>query len=268
MDFEFDFESIPENAYCFLFCDDELLIEEIDGVYKIPLIYDLKMLNMKPTYLYYMGLLDENKCYAANISTENIPKQLSFKKIRRIYGHVEDLCYWLMLRAFHIMSWIKANRFCGCCGGLTKALDNEHAVKCVECEHIFYPRISPAIMVAVIKDDKILLARSNRFATGWYSVIAGFVEPGEALEDCAKRELKEEVGIEVTNIQYFGSQPWPFPDSLMIAFTARWSKGIITIDNEEITDANWYSANNLPKIPGKVSIARQLIDWFVEHAKF
>jgi NAD+ diphosphatase len=123
-------------------------------------------------------------------------------------------------------------------------------------------------MVAVIKDDKILLARSNRFATGWYSVIAGFVEPGEALEDCVKRELKEEVGIEVTNIQYFGSQPWPFPDSLMIAFTARWSKGIITIDNEEIIDANWYSANNLPNLPGKVSIARQLIDWFVEHAKF
>lgn len=263
---EFDFERVPENAYCFLFCADEILMGEIDGADKIPVIYELKALDIKPMHVYYMGLLDGNKYYAA-ICDKSCPNGFSFKKVRQVYGHIEDTGYWLMLRAFHIMNWLRTNRFCGCCGGLTRAFSDELALKCVECGHAVYPRISPAVIVAVIKDDKILLAHSNRFPTGRYSVLAGFVEPGEALEDCVQRELKEEVGIVVTNIHYFGSQPWPFPDSLMVAFTARWSEGEINIDNNEIVDANWYSADNLPNIPSKDSIARQLIDWFVEHTK-
>ncbi|MDR3588053.1 MAG: NAD(+) diphosphatase [Negativicutes bacterium] len=262
MEFESDFETAPENAYCFLFCGDELLLKENDGTDKIPLICDLKARNMKLTQVYLIGLLDGNKYYAATVGS-SIPDGYSLKKIRQVHGLIEDRCYWFMLRGFHITGWLKTNRFCGCCGGLMKTFLHELAVRCVHCEHTVYPRISPAIIVAVVKDDKILLGHSNRFPPGRYSVIAGFVEPGEALEDCVRRELKEEVGIDVTDIEYFGSQPWPFPDSLMIAFTARWSAGEIKIDNEEIVDADWYSADSLPSIPPKDSIARQLIDWFV-----
>ncbi|MFH1481427.1 MAG: NAD(+) diphosphatase, partial [Pseudomonadota bacterium] len=127
-----------------------------------------------------------------------------------------------------------------------------------------YPRLSPAIIVAVLKNDQILLAHSQRFPGQFYSVLAGFVEPGETLEECVQREVHEEVGITVKNIRYFGSQPWPFPDSLMIAFTAEYAGGEIRIDKSELTDAGWFSADHLPAVPSRISIARQLIDWFSE----
>ena len=113
----------------------------------------------------------------------------------------------------------------------------------------------------------ILLARSPRFPGKFYSVLAGFVEPGETLEECVKREIFEEVGIAVKNIRYFGSQPWPFPDSLMVAFTAEYADGEIQVDNTEIADADWFPSDRLPKIPPRISIARRLIDWFVEEDK-
>ena len=266
MDLKLDLESASEDAYCFLFCDDELLVEEVGGVNKIPQIYAIKILNSKPAHVHYMGSLDDHSYYAGDLCSKSIPQGFSLQKIRQLYGCIEDACYQLLLRAFHIMSWINKNKFCSCCGGLMKLCSEELSVECMECGHLVYPRISPAIIVAVIKDDQILLAHSSKFPSGRYSVIAGFVEPGEALEDSVKRELKEEVGIDVTEIQYFGSQPWPFPDSLMVAFTARWSKEMIAVDNKEIDDANWYSASNLPNIPDKGSIARRLIDWFVERA--
>ena len=144
---------------------------------------------------------------------------------------------------------------------------DERAKICQQCGLVNYPRVSPAIIVAVIKDDQILLARSGRFPGGFFSVLAGFVEPGESLEACVKREVFEETGIAVQNIRYFGSQPWPFPDSLMVGFTAEYAGGDIQIDGREIVAADWYSRDNLPNIPPGISIARQLIDWFAEKVR-
>lgn len=142
----------------------------------------------------------------------------------------------------------------------------ERAKECPDCGLLSYPRISPAIIVLVMKEDRLLLARAHRHPPGFYSVLAGFVEPGENLEEAVAREIREEVGIEVEDICYFGSQPWPFPDSLMIAFTCRYSSGDITLEEDELQDAGWFSPSDLPPIPPKISIARQLIDWFVaEH---
>lgn len=262
MDFAVDPANVPASAYAFFFVSDELLVEETGDVVKIPPVSALKTLHIEPELVYYMGLLDGNEYYAAGVCAKNVPEGFSFIKVRQLYGQVADACYAFMLRAFHIVNWLKTNRYCGCCCGSMAALADELAVKCAECGHVAYPRLSPAIIVAIVKDDKLLLARSNRFPPGRYSVIAGFVEPGESLEECVEREVKEEVGIAVTNIKYFGSQPWPFPDSLMIAFTAEWQRGIITIDNEEIVSAGWFSADSMPSLPGKESIARKLIDWF------
>jgi len=131
-----------------------------------------------------------------------------------------------------------------------------------------YPKISPAVIVAVTKGDKILLAQNTQSKTGYYSVLAGFVEPGENLEDCVRREIKEEAGIDLKNIQYFGSQPWPFPDSLMPGFTAEYAGGDLVLDKTELLDAKWFSADELPQVPSKLSISRSLIDWFVQnHSK-
>jgi NAD+ diphosphatase len=140
----------------------------------------------------------------------------------------------------------------------------ERAKKCTACGFLSYPRLSPAVITAVFKDDTILLSHNAMFPGKWHSISAGFVEPGETLEDCVRREIREEVGIEVKNIKYFGSQPWPFPDSLMLGFTADWAGGDLVPDGVEITDAGWFTADTMPEIPPKISISREIIDWYLE----
>lgn len=127
-----------------------------------------------------------------------------------------------------------------------------------------YPRLSPAVIVLVQRGDEVLLGRSNRFPSAFYSVLAGFVEPGETLEETVQREIYEETGILVKDITYFGSQPWPFPNSLMIGFTAQYAGGSIVLGDDEIQDAGWFTLDTLPEIPSRVSIARRLIDWWID----
>jgi len=255
------------DAYWFLFYNDELLVKESEGRITIPLTSDLKGLSNQPTAVQSIGILHERECFIAHISTDNALRGFSFEKIRPLYGQIEDECFGMACRAFHLINWMKTSKFCGCCGSTMTIASHEIAMKCSNCDHIVYPRISPAIIVAVIRDNQILLARSTRFPPNRYSVIAGFVEPGETLEECVRRELKEEVGIEVHTINYFGSQPWSFPDSLMVAFTAQCSAETITIDNQEIVAAAWFSPHNFPDLPPKPSIGRQLIDWYTEKYK-
>lgn len=252
------------NSYCFLFCNGKLLVKESNGYASIPLVYEMEASLFKRADAQYIGLLHEAECFAANLDNKFLPDDYSVRNLRDLYGLLDHDCLWTAYRASHILNWMKSNRFCGCCGSEMTMLTQELALKCVSCGHIVYPRISPAIIVAVTNNDQILLARSYRFPPGRYSVIAGFVEPGETLEDCVKRELHEEVGIEVRNIRYFGSQPWPFPDSLMVGFTAEYVGGKIAVDNKEIAAADWFPAHNLPDLPPEDSIARQLINHFVQ----
>ena len=170
--------------------------------------------------------------------------------------------------AKQILTWDTNFRFCGRCGEPTAESASERAKVCTSCGLTNYPRLSPSVIVSVVRDEHILLARSERFPDGMYSVLAGFVEPGETLEACIQREVREEVGIEVHNIRYFGSQNWPFPHSLMIAFTADYLSGEISIDNDEIVDARWFTERDLPALPGSYSIARELIDHFCTNARY
>lgn len=271
MDCGCDFNSFNDvlagaGAYLFLFYHDELLIKEQEGFFHIPTLHDVNLLNIDVATIHYSCSLNGNSYHAGILSNKITLPGFSFIKVKQLSGYIAKEYGEIAFRFFHIVNWLKINRFCGCCGGTMQVLpqSQELAVKCSACGNIVYPRISPAIIVAVIRGNEILLARSNRFPPGRYSVIAGFVEPGETLENCVRRELQEEVGIEVDNIKYFGNQPWPFPDSLMIAFTAQYANGEISIDNNEIVAADWFTAATLPDIPDKGSIARQLIDWFVE----
>jgi NAD+ diphosphatase len=143
----------------------------------------------------------------------------------------------------------------------------ERAKRCPQCGLLHFPRLAPAIIVLIERGDRLLLARARRFPTAMYSVLAGFVEPGESLEEAVAREVKEEVGLSLRDIRYFGSQPWPFPDSLMIGFTAEYADGVVMVDNNEILDARWFGAEDMPEIPGKVSISRALIDHFLARAR-
>jgi NAD+ diphosphatase len=145
-------------------------------------------------------------------------------------------------------------------------MEGERAKKCPLCGLVNYPRIAPAVIVLVTRGDEVLLARANNFPAAFYSTLAGFVEPGETLEEAVRREVGEEVGITLDNIKYFGSQPWPYPHSLMIGFTADYAGGDIQVDGRELSDAAWFTRDNMPQIPPKLSIARSLIESYLTRA--
>ncbi|MFC1867791.1 NAD(+) diphosphatase [Thermodesulfobacteriota bacterium] len=257
---------IPENALWFLFQEQKLLTKKRGNRYLIPRSRDLQALDPRPEPLHYLGSLEGRSCYAGEMAPSELPPPtFAFKGIRSLFGHLEEALIGVAGLANQLVLWGRNHRFCGRCGLGTEDKADERAKICPGCGQVNYPRLSPAVIVAVVRDDRLLLAHSQRFPGKFYSVLAGFVEPGETLEECIEREIQEEVGIKVKNIRYFGSQPWPFPDSLMIAFTAEYAGGEINIDPAEIADAGWFSADNLPPIPPKISIARQLIDWFTEN---
>ncbi|MFA7467363.1 MAG: NAD(+) diphosphatase [Desulfotomaculaceae bacterium] len=252
----------------FLFYKNKLLIKVDSDSVSIPNKEDLTVLEIQLKREVYIGMLDNSPCFAAEITNDSqllLPDGFNYKNLRELFSKSEDDIFRVAGRAYQILNWVRKHEFCGKCGGPTKNKADEIAKECPSCGAVSFPRISPAVIVAIVKEDKILLARNINFPTSFYSVLAGFVEPGETLEECVQREVKEEVGIEVKNIKYFGSQSWPFPDSLMIAFTAEYANGEIAVDTTEISHADWFSGCHMPvNIPGKTTIAGRLIGWFLE----
>ncbi len=183
-----------------------------------------------------------------------------FKDLRRFFTHVDPQLFTFLGKAMQLTHWLRTTRYCGVCGAETVAKEDERARICPQCSQLYFPRISPAVICAVIRGDEVLLARSTTVPYNMYSILAGFVEPGETLEECVVREVKEEVGLEVGNIRYFGSQPWSFPDSLMVGFTAEYVSGEIVTDDKEIVEAKWFKRNALPEnIPAPRSIAGRIL---------
>lgn len=259
-----------DDALYFVFRYNKLLVKTSESGISIPQFIDIEGLPLNMESRQYLGELEGYQCCCieAEIKAEQDISGhygMEFRELRSLLGLFDDVIFSIAGRAFHILNWSNLNRYCGKCGSKTKQKEDERARLCPECGTVFYPRISPAIIVAVTKGDELLLAHNKNFRNNWYSVIAGFVEPGETFEDCVRREVLEEVGIKVNNINYFGSQPWPFPDSLMVGFTAEYDSGEITPDGVEIGDAGWYKRNSLPDTPTSFSIAGRLINWFKDN---
>ncbi|HLH46317.1 MAG TPA: NAD(+) diphosphatase [Acidimicrobiales bacterium] len=166
-------------------------------------------------------------------------------------------------RAVQLVEWRRTTRFCGRCGAPTEVVAGERAVRCPACGLTSYPRLAPAVIVLVRRGRQALLARNARFRGRMFSALAGFVEPGETLEETVRREVAEEVGLQLGALRYFASQPWPFPHSLMVGFFAEWAAGEVAVDGVEITEAHWFGPEALPEVPPPVSIARRLIDTWV-----
>jgi NAD+ diphosphatase len=256
------------SIFWFAFRRNELLVQIKDNKVTIPNVEDLSSLNLKPIRIQDLGMKEKNHYYCAELASDVVaPEGMEFLELRQLFGLFDEEFFMFAGRAIQIMTWDKTHQFCGQCGDTTHKLPNEYGKACSKCGLINYPRISPAIIVAVIKGDEILLAKNAKATFNRYSVLAGFVEPGETLEQCVAREVMEEVAIKVKNIKYFGSQPWPFPNSLMIGFTAEYDSGEINVDKKEIAEAGWFGVNNMPEIPGSISIARKLIDWYVQSNK-
>jgi len=254
-----------KDAWWFIFRNNQLLVEVKNGNITLPRFQSPDQKNLYLVRKHYLGQLGEVDCYSGEINPDaSLPSGYKTIGLRQIFGMIGDDFLAIAGRAVHILYWDSITQFCGRCGHTTHLKTDERAKECPQCGLITYPQLSPAVIILIEKGRELLLARSPRFSPGMYSVIAGFVEPGETLEQAVIREIREEVGIEVHNIRYFASQHWPFPQSLMIAFVAEYLKGQIKIDHKEIEDAKWFTPEELPTIPGKMSISRRLIDWFIE----
>lgn len=203
-------------------------------------------------------------CYAVELDNHPESFAAELTPLFGIFGLAGPEAFALAGRATQLLDWQRNHRYCGACGKPTMPKSGEFAMACDACNLLVYPRLSPAIMVLVIRDGQLLLARSPHFPPGMYSALAGFVEAGETLEQCVAREVREEVGIEITNLRYFRSQPWPFPNSLMLAFFADYAGGTLTPDPVEISEAGWFPLDALPLLPDKISISRHLIDAAIE----
>ncbi|MGA2615319.1 MAG: NAD(+) diphosphatase [Spirochaetia bacterium] len=254
----------PAGPSLWLVCrGSAILVSQTDGALRVPFTDNLGSLGLASDCSHVLGTAHGCVCRAAGIPVGTpAPKGFSFEGLRSLADGISYAFFAVAARALEVVEWDLSHRFCGTCGSSTVLRDGERARECSVCGSLSYPRISPAVIVAVVRDTKILLARAARFPPGLRSVLAGYVEPGETLEECVHREVREETGIEVQNLRYFASQPWPFPHSLMIAFTAEHSGGEIVVDGVELKEADWYTADALPQIPGPMTVARKLIDWF------
>lgn len=261
-------QNSTNDDWWFIVCGSSLLVTMSETGAAVPRSPQIAFLKETLSKISYMGTLDNAGCFVAELQERGEELQgMRFQELRPLLGLLSDEMFSIAGRAFQLLHWERTHQFCSRCGSRTGPKKDERAKLCPQCGLVDYPAISPAIIVAVVKDREILLAQARRFVTRFYSVLAGFVEPGETFEECVQREVKEEVGLDVDRIEYFGSQPWPFPNSLMVAFTAVHAGGEIKIDGTEIVDAQWFTANTLPEIPRKGAIARRLIDWFVENQK-
>ena len=243
----------------FAFRGDELLVA--DAGLALPDAAACEALGIAAQSTIPVGLWRGTYCRAAWLAQDaRAAPGFTFRPLRSLFGVADDGLVAVAGRARQVADWARTHRYCGACGSPTGRLAGERAMKCVACGHLAYPRVSPAMMVLVKRGSDILLARHAR-GTGRWSALAGFLEAGESVEDAVHREVREEVGIEVAGLRYFASQSWPFPNSLMIAFTAEYAGGELRPDRAEIAEARWFGPGEAPaELAMPQSVARALID--------
>ncbi len=250
---------VAASALCFIWRDDKILTRAGEPP-ALPGLAEAMQFGIRGAQ-HYLGRLRELDCVAISVAADTPePAGWQWRGLRSLFLQLDDPLLAIAGRAFQIVEWDRSHRFCGRCGTPTRDRAGERAKECPACGLVAYPRVSPAMMVLVTRDRELLLARARRFPHAMYSALAGFVEAGESIEDCIHREVREEVGVEVGGIQYVASQSWPFPHSLMIAYTAEYVAGEVRPCDEEIADARWFTLEALPQLPSPVSIARHLID--------
>lgn len=227
---------------------------------------ELRWMDVEVISEHYLGRHRGRCCYAMQ-ARGAVPEGYAMAGLRDWLGRVEPALFDLAGRAQQIVDWHLSHQFCGRCGQQMEEHPEDRAKRCGNCELINYPKLSPSIIVLITREDQMLLARNANWPTNMFSTLAGFVEPGESIEQTVHREVLEEVGLDVQNLQYFGSQSWPFPNSLMLGFHAEYRGGDIVCQDEEIAEAHWFDINELPNIPPKTAISRWLIDEFIDQVQ-
>ena len=252
-DYEIDFSDTytSDDAYYFIFNDNrELLLDNKE------LIKDIS--DLKVNFSLYIGKYKSKDCFVVNAD---------FKEgfdLREVYEFNHDL-YLMGTKAVLVNDWYISHKFCGRCGAMTQVDEKDMMLKCPKCGQVHYPRIAPAIIVAIRNEDKLLMAQHSYHDSIRFALIAGFVEPGESMEEAVHREVLEEVGIKIKNLNYKKSQSWPFPNSLMLAFEAEYESGEIKVDGDEIVKAKWFKKDEIIRYASDISISDWLIQEFIDN---
>jgi len=251
------------EAWYFVFNAGELVIKSVQGTPEPITAEDFRWFDMQVTSKHFLGHYLNRPCFAV-AATGQPAEGYQAVGLRGLLGRTAQSLFYLAGRAQQVLEWNETHQFCGRCGERMQDHTHDRAKECPACRLINYPRLSPSIIVLVTKGEEMLLARNAAWPTNMYSTLAGFVEAGESIEQTVHREVFEEVGLKVTNLEYFGSQSWPFPNSLMLGFHADYAGGEIVCQDGEIADARWFTPGNLPQIPPKTAISGWLIQEFLD----
>lgn len=253
--YDIDFKenySTDEEAYYFVFNNDRKLYLNDNNDLSTAKTIDFTEYDFN----FYIGRFKNKPCYVSNVDIDND----NFHSLFEVYD-INHSLYLMATRAVLVRDWYISHRYCGHCGSKNIIDDKDMMMKCPECGQVHYSRIAPAIIVAINKDDKLLMAKHSYHNKINYALIAGFVEAGESIEEAVYREVKEEVGINIKNVSYVKSQSWPFPNSLMLGFTAEYESGDILVDGDEILKAKWFNKNEIKLYDSDISIS----DWLVKN---
>ncbi|MBN2510904.1 MAG: NAD(+) diphosphatase [Spirochaetales bacterium] len=250
-------ETPSDTDYLVLLDDDSVLFHTDEN--RLPLFNEAAVVT-ETQQLIHLGDVNGSRILLG-LSAPKETESLRSVPLRSLLAVLDNDQFKALSAAKTTFHWLLNNRYCGRCGSITSRNSRERSIFCPACGHTIFPKISPAVIVAVINGDQILLAHNKRFSTAMYSLVAGFIDPGEDINAAAVREVKEETDIEIANLRFFSSQPWPFPDSLMIGLIADYKSGTPSADGDEVDDARWFYLNDLPQVPGKGSIARTLLEY-------
>ena len=249
------------NVYWFIFFNDQLLLQKKGETYTIP--YSINP-PVPVKNVLEVSLLEDMPACTASVDTplEETAEYLPMG-LRASYDYLDPILHKIAGKAYELIYWDQHSRFCPSCGTKT-VMQTTISKQCPNCKYEIYPVVSPAILVLIRKGDAILLVHAWNFRGSFYGLVAGFLETGETLEECVRREVMEETGLEINNITYFGNQPWPYPSNLMVGFIADYVSGTIRLQDEELSEGAFFTKDNLPELPRKLSLARKMIDWWLE----
>ena len=260
--------NINKAANWLMFLNDKPVM--VGGQVKNPIPYFENPSRMGLTIenRFYLGLFRGEACYAASLDPlADLPAEFTICDMKLMLSQLPEAWFQLVGLAQQILTWDRNHQYCGACGSHTHFHAADRAKVCPDCGLQNYPRLSPCIITLVTNEDKVLLGRSPRFIPDLYSTLAGYIEPGETVEQAVHREVQEEVGVELGKLEYVKSQPWPFPHSLMLGFIAEYQQGEIRVDEDELEDAQWWHIDKLPLIPPQGTISRALIDFYIDRYK-
>lgn len=256
------YKAIGDDDFVLRYKDRTLLLKTNGDEFELPRKKDLPEIT-ELTSCTFLFTLNDVPCFLIEEDLGAEKPGFTYREINFFRTIAQQEIAWISIAGFHLRNWYEQNKFCGKCGSKTLHKHDERALFCPECGTVVYPKISPAVIVLIVSGDKLLLARNVNFPGSWYSLVAGYVDVAETLEETLKREVKEEVGLDIHNIRYYKSQPWPLSGSMMIGFVAEADENQpIAIDNKEIAEAAWFTRGNLPPHSSNISIAGEMIEKF------